>query len=272
MAATLILAAVLLGAPAAMAGVTTSTNWAGYAIHRPGVSFRRVSADWVEPSAACAAGRRSFSAVWVGLGGYNPTSNALEQIGTEEDCIGGELVSSAWFEVVPAPSRPFSFRVRPGDAMHAEVTVIGHRVVIELDNLTRHLTFRKVLHARSIDISSADWIVEAPSGCINSSSCQALPLTDFGSVTFTSAAATSSTGRRGTIANRGWYRTKIKLTSGAQRSTAAQSTSDAVGTALPSPLRSGGSVFDVSYATATARTARSFTRRQAGGRAAYLRH
>jgi hypothetical protein len=36
-----------LAAPAAaVADASLSTNWAGYAAHRPGVSFRGVSATW----------------------------------------------------------------------------------------------------------------------------------------------------------------------------------------------------------------------------------
>ena len=32
------------------------------------------------------AGRESYSAVWVGLGGYSENASALEQIGTDADC------------------------------------------------------------------------------------------------------------------------------------------------------------------------------------------
>ncbi|MBV9416279.1 MAG: hypothetical protein JO363_14960 [Solirubrobacterales bacterium] len=161
------------------------------------------------------------------------------------------MSSSAWYELVPAASRTLSFAVRPGDEVHAEVTVTGHRVVVELDNLTEHQSFRRTLYAPSVDVSSADWIVEAPSGCISSTTCQALPLADFGSVTFTSAAAAPRTGRPGTIVDGRWGRTKIKLTSGTTRFVA-QSASEALGTATPSPLRGGGSAFDVQYATPTA--------------------
>ncbi len=273
MAGALILATTLVGAPAATASVTKSTNWAGYAIHRSGVSFRRVSAGWTQPNATCAAGRPSYFAAWVGLGGYKTTSNALEQIGTEVDCdVHGKVVSSAWYELVPAPSRTISLAVRPGDAMHAEVSVTGHRVVLELENLTQHRSFRKTLYAPAIDISSAEWIVEAPSSCINSFTCQALPLADFGSVTFASAAAASSTGRTGTITDARWGRTKIRLTAGAQRFSVAQNTNDVAGTAAPSPLRRSGSVFDVTYATATVQPAPSSARRHSRLRAAYLRH
>ncbi len=86
LAAAVIGAAVLFSAPAALAKTTSSSNWAGYAVHHPGVSFRQVSGTWTQPDASCIAGRSSYSAAWVGIGGYKPTSPALEQIGTEVDC------------------------------------------------------------------------------------------------------------------------------------------------------------------------------------------
>ncbi len=162
-------------------------------MHRPGVSFRTVTGTWTQPAAACVAGQSSYSAVWVGIGGFKPTSDALEQIGTEVDCkAGGNAVSSAWYELVPAPSKTISFTVQPGDVVHATVTVVGHQATLVLQNLTRDRTFRKTVFAPSIDVSSAEWIVEAPSECINQFACQALPLANFGSVAFESATATST--------------------------------------------------------------------------------
>jgi hypothetical protein len=273
-AGALVAVAALAAAPAAMAGATKSTNWAGYAIHRPGVSFREVSADWIQPGATCVAGQPSYSAVWVGLGGYDPTSGALEQTGTEVDCTAaGGMASSAWYELVPAPSKAISLPVAPGDAMQATVTVTGHRVVIDLVNLTQHRRFHKSLDATAVDVSSAEWIVEAPSSCLGQFACQALPLANFGSVTFGSAGAASTSGPAGTIADGRWSRTKIRLTPGGQRFITTGNTGDlAAGTAAPSALRSRGSVFDVSYAAVPVRARRSFTPRQAPLRAGYLKH
>src|SRR6516162_5175014 len=111
----LTVAAALAVAPVALANTTRSTNWAGYAVHRAGVSFRQVSGTWIQPSAICVKGQPSYSAAWVGLGGYNPTSGALEQIGTEVDCTAaGKVTSSAWYELVPAPSRAISLPVAAG--------------------------------------------------------------------------------------------------------------------------------------------------------------
>jgi Peptidase A4 family len=271
--AALILAAALASAPAALARTTNSSNWAGYAVHRPGVSFREVSGTWTQPDVACVAGQPTYSAVWVGLGGYKPTSDALEQIGTEADCgAGGNVVSNAWFELVPAPSKTISLVVHPGDLMHATVTVVGHQVTVELENLTRHRAFHKTLFAPAIDVGSAEWIVEAPSECISQFACQSLPLADFGSVTFASASASSALGTSGSIVDPTWWRTKIKLTPGSQRFIVARRTSGTAGMATPSTLRSEGSEFDVTYSTTTVPPNQFDGTRQSRLRAAYLEH
>jgi len=263
----------LIAAPAATANTTKSTNWAGYAVHRAGVSFRQVSGSWIQPSAMCVAGRPSYSSAWVGLGGYSPTSDALEQIGTEVDCdASGQVVSSAWYELVPAPSKTISLAVRPGDAMHATVTVTDHRVVVELDDLTSHHPFRKTVRTDAIDVSSAEWIVEAPSQCINQFACQALPLADFGSVSFDSASALATDGTAGTIGGRAWARTRIKLTAGAQALIVSRNSTDTPGSAAPSALRGDGSAFDVTYATASAQARRASVARESRLRAGYIEH
>ena len=271
-AAALIVAAALAGAPAALANTTKSTNWAGYAIHRAGVSFRQVSGTWTQPAVTCIKGQPTYSAAWVGLGGYNPASNALEQIGTELDCSpNGQVVSSAWYELVPSPSKTISLPVAPGDVMHATVSVTGRQVVVDLDNLTEHHRFHKTFDAPSVDVSSAEWIVEAPSECISSFSCQALPLANFGSVTFDSATAASTFGPSGTIRDGRWGRTKIRLTAGNQRLIVTRGSIDAAGTAAPSVLRGGGSAFDVTYASASVQRVQGFAR-DSRVRAGYVQH
>jgi hypothetical protein len=243
--------AVLASAPAALADTTNSTNWAGYAAHGSGVAFHAVRGAWIEPNVSCVRGTRTYSSYWVGVGGYSQSSRALEQIGTEVDCgAGGKVLSSAWYELVPAATKAISLGVQPGDAMHASVTVTGHRVALELDDLTRHHSFHKTLFAPSIDVSSAEWIVEAPSECVGQFACRALPLADFGSVSFDSATAVAIDGTAGPITGGAWQRTRIKLTAGSQRYILARGSSDATGTAAPSALRGGGSAFDVTFATA----------------------
>jgi hypothetical protein len=172
-------------------------------------------------------------------------------------------VLSAWYELVPAPSRSINFTLGPGDLIDATVTVKGHRVTMSLYNATRHHGFTKTLTARTVDASSADWIVEAPSECSGGSVCRTLPLADFGAATFTGARAQSTTGRLGGIASSAWGWTKIVLLPGARRFIAYPGVVGGGGAATPSTLQFGGSTFKVTYAL-TAGTSPFMTVRSAG--------
>ena len=238
----------LAGAAPAAADTTTSSNWAGYAAHQAGVSFSMVSAAWRQPKARC-GNRRTYSAVWVGLGGYSMTSQALEQIGTELDCTAaGAVASGAWYELVPKPSHPIHLKIRPGDALTASVVVVGHRTTLTLADKTSHRSFHKTVYPSVVDISSADWIVEAPSDCVSETRCQTLPLANFGSAKFSHARAQTTTGHVGTIVDPSWNTTKIKLRPGGHEFITYRP-GDRAGVASPSPLTAGGSAFNVTYST-----------------------
>lgn len=241
-------------APAALADSAMSANWAGYAAHRSGIKFKRVFAAWRQPTATCTPGMPSYSSDWVGLGGFSENSSALEQIGSEVDCsIGGRVLSSVWFEVVPAPSHTIRMKVSPGDQLSASVTVIGHAVTMTINDLTRHRSFTRTVHALTVDASSADWIVEAPSECGGQSFCRLLPLANFGSTTFTRARAVRRDGKAGGISSRGWGTTKITLANSNRRFVANSGTANGA-QALPSSLSANGSSFTVTFQAPTSTT------------------
>ncbi len=245
--ATLLCLGSLAFAAGASADVKDSANWSGYAVHRPGVQFRTVSATWVQPNATCVQGERTYSAFWIGIGGFSLTAPALEQVGTELDCTAsGAIRSTAWYELVPARSRKVTVSVRPGDTVRATVTVRGHRVTVTLADLSTGRSFRRTAHARLIDASSAEWIAEAPSVCRGLTDCQTLPLANFGTATFASAKAQSTSGRAGTITASAWRRTMIRLLPGGRHFVlGASGTSGAEAT--PSAPAAGGSRFTVNY-------------------------
>lgn len=257
-------AAALAAAPASAASDSAvSTNWAGYAVHRPGLAFTRISAAWTQPGASCVRGRPAYSAIWVGIGGFREHSNALEQIGTEVDCTrGGQVDSSAWYEIVPAPSEPANLKVRPGDPIFGAVTVHGNRVTLSLYNGRTHGRFQRTIRASHVDLSSAEWIVEAPSECTGTSSCQTLPLANFGSTTFGLASARNRRGHVGSISDRRWDLTRIRLAPSGRRFVGLGG-SAAAGTAIPSGLSAGGSSFRVNFAWTTVNS-RVFFGRMAG--------
>jgi len=199
-------------APVQAATSSVSTNWAGYAA--TGKKFRHVSGTWVVPTVDCTSGS-GYSAAWVGLGGFDETSQALEQTGTEADCDStGRAHYSAWYELVPNPAVTVAMTVRPGDRVSASVDVVGTRVQLRLRNLTTGASFVKTARKSSPDTSSAEWIVEAPSSCDSAGSCRQLALGDFGTVAFTNASATSAAGHTGTITDPAWRHTRIELSPG----------------------------------------------------------
>ncbi len=249
----------LCAAPAALANAAKSANWAGYAVHRSGVKFKTVSGTWKLSAAACTAGSRAFSSTWVGLGGFSGRVNALEQIGSESDCNArGRAVASVWYELVPAPSHTIRMRVKPGDTISAAVTVVGKTATVSLHDLTRHKSFTRTATLATDDVSSADWIVEAPSECRGPSFCRVLPLADFGSATFTAAHAVTASDRGGSIASRKWRATRITL-AGSAHHFVDNRDSAVSAQASVSPLAADGSSFTVTYASSTTTTTPSVT-------------
>jgi peptidase A4-like protein len=232
----------------AVAASSTSSNWSGYVARRTGTKFRHVAATWKQPSVACTSSDPTYSAIWVGLGGYSAGSSALEQIGTEVDCnASGRQVSAAWYELVPSPSKGIRMTVKPGDVISASVTVAGHRVALDLADRTRHTSFAKTVTEATVDASSADWIVEAPSICFNDETCRTLSLANFGSVQFTGASAQTASGAKGSISSRLWGTTRITLAPDGRTYIA----NGIAGKSTPSPLKKGGSAFEVNYGQTT---------------------
>jgi len=261
--------AAVLGVPAAAdAATTTSSNWAGYAISTQGVKFRRVAATWVVSPATCSAtGRRHFSASWLGLGGYHTTSTALEQIGTEADCTArGTPSYTAWYELVPAAPVDIHLKVRPGDTMSASVAVSGHTVKLFLANRTRGTRFSKQLIADRVDLTSAEWIVEAPSACFGDR-CVTLPLANFGATNFAGATATTTTGHQGTITDPAWSATAITMRAGGRHAFGGGrfTADEAMGGASPGALSATGDGFLVAYQDQTEQTQPTPTGNPVGG-------
>jgi hypothetical protein len=196
-----------------------SSNWAGYAAigtDETPVTFTDVTGTWVQPKVTCVAGRSDATAFWVGLGGDSEASQALEQLGTGAECDRGSSTPKydAWWEIVPAASVPIHLKINPGDRVTAAVLVNGQTVTMSLKNVTRHTRYaRTVTEKQPLDQSSAEWIAEAPSSCTSNGRCRAVPLTQFGTVTFTNAAAIGNA-HPGTISDPTWIATPIELISG----------------------------------------------------------
>lgn len=254
-----IAAAGVTAAGASAVSSAVSSNWSGYVV--AGVdtasgaakSFTSVSGTWVQPAADCSSSPgTAASAFWVGLGGNSETSQALEQTGTEVDCrADGAARYSAWYELVPAPSVKVSLKVGAGDKMFGSVKVNGTKVTVQLKNLTRKVSFSKTVTTATPDLSSAEWIAESPSACTSYGRCRALSLTNFGTVKFSSARATTSDGHTGTISDSAWTATAIQLDSQSGDPFGRFGTQISATQALPSALSTDGSAFSVTWSAST---------------------
>jgi len=227
-----------------------SSNWAGYAITgNSGVrNFKHVAASWTEPTAICTPGSSTYSAFWVGLGGLSHSSDKLEQTGTEADCDAhGVAHYSAWYELVPAGPVSLKLAIAPGDSVEASVSVHGAYVTMHLKDETTGGSISKRLHFAHPDLSSAEWIAEAPSNCAQT--CRALPLTDFGTVEFTGASVKTGNGRTGAISSPDWSAQAIALNDGSGATGGGRFFGPSeIDTAAPTTLDATGSAFAVDWA------------------------
>lgn len=211
-----------------------SPHWAGYVTTARG-SFTAVQATWIQPRIRCDRPDSSV-AFWVGLGGATRNARGLEQIGTSADCSNTLVPSySAWSEVMPVPARAVELPigVAPGDRITAQISTEGMTMTLTLRNETTKEVSTTETTAPLLDLSSAEWIAEAPSFCLYV--CTTLPLANFGKLTFTGATA-SDDAHTGTISDSVWTHQSIKLATTRRRPAA-----------LPSPLSADGGSFSVRW-------------------------
>jgi len=234
---------------------SVSSDWAGYAVTSPGTTFTSVRATWTQPRVACGAlDARAESAFWVGLGGYTGGSQILEQVGANSDCSArGEPVYRAWYELAPSAAVELSLKVTAGDVLSASVNAIDAGTTIELqliDHSSGKRVTRLVRYAKA-DLSSAEWIAEAPSECAHDA-CTAQPLANFGSITFTKIAALGN-GHGGAAGDPAWTTERIELEPGDSYSGALpgpdsfDGSPDATAGATPRGLSPSGNSFSVSW-------------------------
>lgn len=161
-------------------GQGTSSNWAGYAAR--GGTFTSVSATWTVPEIDLDS-PFGADAAWVGIGGLR--SRDLIQAGTQQIASGsGTVTYQAWFEKLPDISHPLPLTVLPGHTVSVSIDLQAPDTwLITLTNQSTGQTLLRTEQYSSTH-SSAEWIQEAPFA-----RRRVLPLTEFGSVSFSSASA-----------------------------------------------------------------------------------
>lgn len=156
---------------------STSSNWSGYSAING--RYTSVSASWKQPTASCTS-QTTYSSFWVGLDGDG--SSTVEQTGTSADCSSGSPRYYAWYEMYPKFPVNLSLAIRPGDSISGSVTTDGSgRFTLTIRNVTTGASFTTTQTLKRARLASAEAIAEAPS-----SSGGVLPLTNFGTVSFSS--------------------------------------------------------------------------------------
>ena len=160
-----------------------SSNWSCYAATGSNGEFTSVSSSWVQPTLTCTS-TTTYSSYWVGLDGYS--NSALEQTGTEADCIGGRATYGAWWEVLPASESAYSVTVKAGDSLSASVVDNGNGTfTMKLTDSTQGWSKSTTANGSSgYEDSSAEVIAEATE--VNGKIAK---LSDFGTVNFSGSTA-----------------------------------------------------------------------------------
>jgi hypothetical protein len=169
---------------------TVSLNWSGYAALSKS-PFRSVHSTFVQPSVRCPGIAKQWSSNWVGLDGFN--DQTVEQDGTFSFCGGKNHTTpayEAWIEMYPQPSVN-AFPVRPGDIMSASVDYAHGKFTLKIADLTTGKSRTTVASCASCKRASAEWIIERPALCANSTCTKAVltELADYGSTSMSDSTA-----------------------------------------------------------------------------------
>jgi hypothetical protein len=179
----------------------TSSNWSGYAIESnlktPATgTVTNVQGSWVVPAVSC-TNASTYSSMWVGIDGYS--DNTVEQTGTEQDCYRKVPSYYAWYEIYPRSSVRITLPVKAGDTMTGSVQFSApYNYTLTITDATTGKSYSTVQRLNGAGRESAEWVAEAPSSFFG-----VLPLSNFGTASFTNTSATLS-GHSGTISDPAW--------------------------------------------------------------------
>jgi hypothetical protein len=165
-----------------------SIDWSGYVAvsdsHDPQPLIAGVSAYWTVPEVTPSL-RDSYSAAWVGIGGYY--DNTLIQVGTEQDSQNGAGAYSAWYELLPGDAVKIrTISVSPRDKITASINLFDSNQsiwTIRIKDTNNGQTFTEKFSYDSSRLS-AEWIVERPTVGHSVGA-----LANFGTITFTNSTA-----------------------------------------------------------------------------------
>ena len=144
---------------------TDSSNWAGYiaasSISNPQAAVTGISGSWIVQNVN-ASDSCTYSAQWIGIGGFFSNDQTLIQTGTTSQYDCGSSFS-AWYEILPAAETPINMNVQPGNIITAHIFLAQAPDTwhIYLNDTSENEHFYKSLNYNS-SMLSAEWIEERP--------------------------------------------------------------------------------------------------------------
>ncbi|KAK2463900.1 hypothetical protein APHAL10511_004072 [Amanita phalloides] len=168
--------------------VQYSSNWAGAVWSEAAGTFKAVTGTITVPTPSSPSGS---SSAWVGIDG-DTCGNAILQTGIDMTYENGVVSYDAWYEWYPAVAHDFTgITIHGGDVLVFTVTATSTTTgIAKIQNLSNGQTVSKSLSStHALCEQDAEWIVEdyEENGGL-------VPFCDFGSVDFTNAFATTSSG------------------------------------------------------------------------------
>ncbi|KZT63531.1 putative aspergillopepsin, partial [Daedalea quercina L-15889] len=180
-----------------ISNVEYSENWAGAVYDSyPSGSFTAVTGTFTVPTpSAPSGGRGSYSAsAWVGIDG-DTCDTAILQTGLDFTIDGSDVSYDAWYEWYPDYAYDFSgISFSAGDTVKLTVTATSTTsgtAVIENVSTGKTVT-QDITSSSALCEENAEWIVED-----YEEGDSLVAFADFGTVTFTSAEATTTSGTVG---------------------------------------------------------------------------
>jgi hypothetical protein len=157
-------------------------NWSGYIVAADSNQPRAITgATTTITVPVLSKEMEGKSAIWVGVGGAND-DNHLIQAGVEANQNKNGPEYYAWYELFPEPQTRILMSVRAGDNITISLQLLNSQWNVTINNLTAGQNFTTSAKYES-SMSSAEWILEAPTVC-ETSGCTIASLPRFDIVTF----------------------------------------------------------------------------------------
>ncbi|KAE9396581.1 hypothetical protein BT96DRAFT_958154 [Gymnopus androsaceus JB14] len=174
--------------------VEYSENWAGAVLVASTATYKAVTGTFTVPTPKSTGGSsEQCASAWVGIDG-DTCGTAILQTGVDFCVEGTEVAFDGWYEFFPADAADFSISFSAGDSVTLTATVSSTTSgTLKIVNSKGTSVSKAVSSSAKLCETNAEWIVEDFEEC-EGSDCSLVPFANFGTVEFTGAAATTSSG------------------------------------------------------------------------------